>query len=258
MRYSGSKKRFARYIVPILENALEHDDIFIDLFGGGMNIVCEVDCKIKLAYDYNRYVIALWNELKENGMKNIPEKLDEDTYYDMKRSYIDRDGRYPDYILGYVGNACSYGSAWWNGYARFNERKNEDHIGEAYRGLERQLEKFKELKGTVFTYDSYDRVELPRNSVIYCDPPYASTKKYESDFDSEKFFEWVREMTAKGYKIFISEYDAPSDFVCIWEKDKKDGMGTSVKGKRQGVRTEKVFVHRDFFNRIIKQGGLKT
>ena len=42
----------------------------------------------------------------------------------------------------------------------------------------------------------------------------------------------------------VSEYNAPSDFICIWEKTRKDGMGTTKTGGMQKTKIEKVFIHK--------------
>ena len=66
---------------------------------------------------------------------------------------------------------------------------------------------------------SYQDFKLPEPSkcVIYCDIPYKGTEKYNHDgakisFDYEAFYNWVREKAKQGYKIYISEYQMPSDF----------------------------------------------
>ena len=41
-------------------------------------------------------------------------------------------------------------------------------------------------------FDSYFGTFSEIKSIIYCDPPYRSTKSYESDFDHDKFWDWVR------------------------------------------------------------------
>ena len=64
---------------------------------------------------------------------------------------------------------------------------------------------------------SYDEIEIKPNSVIYLDPPYKSTNKYEisKDFNYEKFYDWCGKQTEL---CFISEYQMPSDrFTCIAE-----------------------------------------
>ena len=38
----------------------------------------------------------------------------------------------------------------------------------------------------------------------------------------------------------MSEYDAPDDFECIWQMEKKDGLGRKS-GKKQNTKVEKLF-----------------
>lgn len=240
MRYCGSKRKFMKYLRPILTKDFDENTVFVDLFGGGMNVVCEIPCEVKIAVDYNKYVVALWRELQNNGMKNIPTEVSEEMYNDVKDDYLNRQHKYDDYIIGYVGTCCSFGGSWFNGYARFNPNKNEDHIKEAYNGLKKQVENFKSLEKTLFIYNSYEQVPLFPNQVVYCDPPYASTKKYESDFDNDAFWEWARKASKTVKHLYISEYDAPEDFECIWQMEKKDSLGTQ-KGKKQNTKVEKLF-----------------
>ena len=189
-----------KYLLPILTKDMDENTLFVDLFGGGMNVVCEIPSEPKIAVDYNKYVIALWKELQENGMNNIPTEVSEEMYNDIKLDYINHTNKYEDYIIGYVGTCCSFGGSWFNGYARFNPNKNEDHIKEAYNGLKKQVKNFIGLKKTVFLHSSYDRVLLHKNDIVYCDPPYAMTKRYISDFNNDAFWEWAREASKKVKK----------------------------------------------------------
>jgi len=97
--------------------------------------------------------------------------------------------------------------------------------------------------------------------VIYCDPPYASTNGYNvkggdtrktADFDNEEFWTHMREWSG-SHLVFISEYTAPDDFVCVWEKDginkrhlgrKSADKKTQQKGNNR--KTEKLFVHKEW------------
>ena len=50
--------------------------------------------------------------------------------------------------------------------------------------------------------------------------PYMGTQTYNHDgaeisFDYEAFYQWVRGKAKDGYKIYISEYQMPSDFTEI-------------------------------------------
>ena len=68
MRYCGSKRKFMKYLLPILTKDMDENTLFVDLFGGGMNVVCEKPSEPKIAVDYNKYVIALWKELQESNV----------------------------------------------------------------------------------------------------------------------------------------------------------------------------------------------
>lgn len=93
---------------------------------------------------------------------------------------------------------------------------------------------------------------MPDNSLIYCDPPYKGTKEYnaakKSGFNSEDFWEWCTELTRKKHKVFVSEYTAPDEWVCIWERGFSSSMRANgvITGDKKSI--ERLFVHRDFYN----------
>lgn len=100
----------------------------------------------------------------------------------------------------------------------------------------------KNIKDVTFVHSYYDKLDIPKNSIIYCDPPYntkATKGKYKDNFDTPKFWEWCREKFKEGHKIFISEYNAPEDFTCIWQKELNQRMNNNnSKGKKS---VEKLF-----------------
>ena len=87
------------------------------------------------------------------------------------------------------------------------------------------LKSLSSLKGIEFVSLDYNDVDIPLNSIVYCDIPYKDTKQYETskNFDYEKFYEWCRK-NRRNYKIFISEYSMPSDFICVWQKEITNAM----------------------------------
>ena len=254
MRYCGSKKRYAKEFVPILMAAAKNEQTtFIDMCCGGCSILSEIPLCNKIGVDSNEYVIELWKKLRDNVINGypydgIPYDITEEQYQSIKQSYLDNDGRHPKWLIGYVGNALSYGSAWFNGFAKpnYNKRNSkgepENHCHESYNGLMKQLKEFKHFDNTKFVWASFeDYTVYGDNTVVYCDPPYFNTKKYMTDFDHNKFYDWCRRINATGVKVFVSEYEMPSDFKCIWQKEKKDGMGTTKSGGQQNSYVEKLF-----------------
>lgn len=246
-------------LLPIIMEGTNNDTVFIDAFCGGCNVLSTIPLKNKIGIDNNIFIYYLWKNLSNkdmiiNTLHDLPKncnELTQEMYNHMKELSKSTDINnfdVPLHTIGYVGSACSYGGAWFNGYAKFNKNKNEDHIKEAYNGLYNQLYNFKHLFKTEFIcmeynnpyiYYDYDKT----NTIIYCDPPYEGTKQYNNEFNSTEFWEWARTMSKEGWKIYISEYNAPNDFKCIWQSSKSDGMGTTIFGRKQNVKIEKLFVY---------------
>lgn len=86
----------------------------------------------------------------------------------------------------------------------------------------------------------FENVEVPRDSVIYCDPPYRETEGYRKakHFNHDRFFEWA---LRQPVPVFVSEYAMPEDFVEVasWQKCCR------MKPTSNSLRTtEKLFVPR--------------
>jgi len=63
---------------------------------------------------------------------------------------------------------------------------------------------------------------------VYCDIPYQGTKQYgiEKNFDYPAFYDWCRIKKSENHSVFVSEYQAPKDFICVWEKEITNSMNT--------------------------------
>lgn len=61
---------------------------------------------------------------------------------------------------------------------------------------------------------SYTDYDYEAGDVVYCDIPYKGTdcKSYRG-FNHEAFWAWARRVPC-----YVSEYNAPQDFECVWEK----------------------------------------
>lgn len=67
-----------------------------------------------------------------------------------------------------------------------------------------------------YTEKDYKDYEHREGDVVYCDPPYKGVAGYNNnDFNSDEFYEWVR---TREYPIYFSEYNAPDDFVPVFQK----------------------------------------
>lgn len=225
-------------------NNIGNYETYVEPFCGGANSLYAIDFENKVANDANEYIIAFWNAVKNNEfteqMWNFVKNLTKEQYYDVKKDYANGTSFYSDAIKGYVAFSCSYGGGLWGGYANYNPKKNENHILEAYNGVKKQIKEFKHLDNTIFYNFDYKEVMnyVSGKCLIYCDPPYSNTKDYKTNFNSEEFWEWCRQMSIEGHFVMVSEYTAPSDFSVIYQKTMQDGMASENKSK-----TEKIFVY---------------
>jgi DNA adenine methylase len=146
---------------------------------------------------------------------------------------------YPDHLVGYVGFQLSYGGKWFGGYRRDSIGKR-NYSTEAYNNTVKQMRDIKDIKFVNRDYLSFDKSKI-KNCMIYCDPPYEDTTKYTTgDFDYETYWNWVRELSINNY-VLVSEYNAPDDFICIWEKN----ITTGLKVEKHEDRTEKLFTYKN-------------
>ena len=63
--------------------------------------------------------------------------------------------------------------------------------------------------------------------------------EFFEDFDFDTFWQTMRQWS-KHNLVFISEYEAPKDFVCVWEKKMKTCFNDGDRKKR----TEKLFMYK--------------
>lgn len=240
-----------KIINSLVAKGIEGCTTYIEPFCGGANSLSAIDFNKKLTCDTNQYVIAFWNDVKNGNftedMWTFVKYLAKEQYYDVKEDYKNKTGRYKDSIIGYVGCACSYGGSWWNGYANYNPNKNENHIYEAYSGTVKQINGFKQINNTDFICCDYKSImdHVKGKAFIYCDPPYGNTKGYKINFDNEEFWNWCRKTANDGHILMISEYNAPSDFIPIYQKKMQDGMSSN-----NGEKNEKIFVLKTQFEKF--------
>lgn len=98
------------------------------------------------------------------------------------------------------------------------------------------------IKGVVFICSPYDQLPIPQDSIIYCDPPYAGTTKYAAGgFDHATFWQWCRDKVSEGHQVFVSEYNAPDDWTCVWGKKVSANFDSNRNGASE--RVEKFFIH---------------
>lgn len=238
MKYMGSKARYAKQLLPIILKMRKNpNQAYVEPFVGGANMLDGVTGK-RIGADINPYLIAALIDIRDN-VAELPKNNREFTEQDYKNLRNNDNYQYK----GYAGFAFSYGAKWLGGWCRDKIGKR-DYVNEAYKNALKQSPK---LQGVELVCSSYDKLVIPANSLIYCDPPYANTTKYRTDFDHVKFWEWCRDKVNEGHLVYISEYVAPDDFVVIWEKEVNSSLTQNTGSKKA---TEKLFVHKSQVNAI--------
>lgn len=186
-------------------------------------------CGPRIGNDSNRYLIALLKEMQQQVPFNPPH-IGENEYKEIKNNK----DNYPDWLVGYVGFNLSFGAIFFSSYRR-DSKGVRDYENEARRNL---LAQQNLLIGVDFVCGDYRDMIIPKNSIIYCDPPYKGTTGYMDRFDHDTFYEWCQVKAGEGHVIFLSEYSAPEMFECVFEKEVSSNLTVRGKGKK---KTEKLY-----------------
>ncbi len=233
MKYMGSKNRISKEILPIMLKNRKPNQYYVEPFCGGCNIIDKVDGN-RIASDNNKYLIEVWRGLQSNTIR--PYDITKEMYNAAKYDFKNRQNEnFSDFEIGWIGWMGSFNGKFFDG-GYSGKTKNRDYIKEQIRNTEKQIGKIKDI---LFYSCSYDELEIPDKSIIYCDIPYKGTTQYSTskDFDYSKFWQWCRYMSGKGHEVFVSEYNAPDDFECVWSKEVTNAMST----KKTYKPTEKLF-----------------
>ena len=228
MKYMGIKNRIAKHILPIMLAERKPNQWWVEPFVGGANMIDKVEGN-RIGNDCNRYLIALLKEMQTQTPFNPPH-IGEIEYTDIQKNK----DKYPEWLVGYVGFCLSFAAKFFGGYAR-------DRVGirnfenEAKQNL---LAQQNLLVGVNFICGDYHSLNIPKKSLIYCDPPYKHTTQYRDKFDHQLFYEWCDKKVRQGHTLFLSEYSAPPEFECIFEKQVASNLDVLSKGKKE---TEKLF-----------------
>jgi len=216
--YQGSKKLYNKYILPITLKDRKEGQWYVEPFVGGCNSF-EAVANPRLGSELNPWVLLTLNAIRDGWVPPKSVSIEEYKRYRKEKPMI------PE--TGFIGIACSFGARWFEGYAR-NSTKHDYALG----GHNSALKQSPKLKGSELVCCSYDELDIPDNSIIYCDPPYKNTKRYHKKFDHDMFYDWCRQKKQEGHSIFVSEIEMPDDFICVWEKEMKAKINAKAVKKR--------------------------
>lgn len=205
----------------------------MDAFCGGCNLLDKVPNKFKrIANDKNEYLIAMWKCLQQGN--RFAETISRDLYSKARDAYRKEDfSHFTKGEIGWIGFMGSYNGRWVDGGYSGHDVNGRDYISEQIRNT---LSQIPLLSDAYFRCGSYEEIMLPRpvsKTTIYCDIPYKGVTQYTTsrNFDYEMFYDWCREKHAEGYRVFVSEYEMPDDFKCVWQKQITNSMNQTITKK---------------------------
>lgn len=231
MKYMGSKRRIWKDIAPFILEGRKDGQCYVEPFCGGCNSLSNVN-GWRLAADINPYLIAMFRSLLDDEPQYFP--IDEKLYKRAYESYKSGNNKYSLADLGWIGFNASYNGKFFNGYC--GNYPKRDYISEGIKNILNQLDS---LRGVEFHCCSYDELEIPKKSIIYCDIPYRGTTKYQNDFNYDKFYHWCFDKKEEGHRVYVSEYWMPDDFKCIWIKKVSNSLDRYSEQKT--LKNERLF-----------------
>lgn len=226
----GSKNRIAKYILPIMLKEMEDKGYttWVEPFVGGGNMIDKVPSVFRrFGCDLNPHAICALIAIRDH-VNILPSTVSEDEYKAIK-------GTPANPVDSWIRFVCSVGGGFGNGFARDKTCRNY-----ANEGKSNAIKQSPKLQGVTLLQGSYKDFHF-ESSLIYCDPPYQGTTGYKTgEFNHEEFFEWCREMKSKGNSVFVSEYNAPEDFECVWQGEIKTNFA-SQRSEATHKAVEKLF-----------------
>ena len=223
MIYLGSKNRIANKILPIILKDRTEDQYYVEPFCGGCNIIDKVTGK-RIANDQHFYLIEMYKAIQRGWQP--PQNITLEIYNTVKNNKE----KFKPYFVGYCGFIFSFRGSWFRGFKHLTNKKENivrNYGLESYNNFKKQIPNLLDIE---FYNLNYKDLIIPDNSIIYCDPPYKNTINYKNknnqdlEFNHYEFYDWCRNKKLNGHKVFISEYNMPSDFKVIWQQQIKNNM----------------------------------
>lgn len=230
MAYVGGKSTGFKHIIAVLNDPKYDGMDYYEPFCGYCHITRRVARKKSINInDYNGLLVCLLEGIKQG--KSYPE-ISRERYYELKIQQ-----EVISWERAIAGFCYSYNGKLWGGYVLDNSQtpsyKKSGKLMVYHKQRQNYYDKLKlnvPFMSSTLECKSYDEFN-PTGALIYCDPPYKNTTSYHKksvgEFDHNKFWDWVRELS-KTNEVYVSEYTAPDDFICVAELPKK----STLSGKR--------------------------
>ncbi len=204
----GGKARIARRLASVMLPAAGHRHAYLEPFVGGGWIFAQMAPAFRWAAagDAQPDIVKLWQAAADGWVP--PMQLSREEYRAQRHAE-------PSALRAFAGFGCSFGGKWFGGYG--DNARGDDFVGAAHRAV---LAKAEVFRPALIRHTDYAAWRWPTGlrPLIYCDPPYAGTTAYEGTpaWDPERFWATAEGWAASGAQVFVSEYDAPPGWSCVW------------------------------------------
>lgn len=247
--YAGGKAKIGSEIAEAIIAIEHHYDTMIpdwrrtkyiiEPFAGYLNIsihFAKQGRKI-ISNDINNDIIQLWKYLQSGNV--LPSRPISKKYYDSLK-----DGEGAAWERGFYSVACAYSGIPFAGYRIQSSTTGQNFFKNTRSQIMDMSPYLSQYKFRSGDYSKLDSIVSKGGYTIYCDPPYKDNMfrcDFFNDFDHDRFWDTIR-MWSSNNIVIVSEYTAPKDFTCVWEKDV-----TSVFSSKTKKQSEKLFVYSDIF-----------
>lgn len=220
LNYTGGKFKLLDQILPLFPEDIE---VFVDLFGGGANVLANADAKYHVYNDLNAPVSGLIHWLYSTATETALAQVDHyievyglnkenrDGYLACRLDYNNEDTKHPSHLYALLTHA-------FNNQIRFNTKGEYNMpFGTGRSSFNPVLrERFTDFANRLHTLrlvgnaTSFDEVIAPPGSFFYCDPPYLITTATYNEKDGwnpeqeEKLLHYLRTLDSYGIKWALS------------------------------------------------------
>lgn len=228
MVYQGSKTQIAQWLIPVLQNIIDENNItfYWEPFVGGANVIDKIKCENRLGSDKSTSLIALLEKARDN-IEELPKDCSREDFTKAREIYRGKSQEQMEpWRIGAYQYLASFGARGFaGGYAP--DKNGRHYYTERLNNLKEQAPF---LKGISFKACDYKDFIPPFRSLIYCDIPYFGTKEYgyanEAKFDYNFYWDWVKEQSKNNY-VICSEENFPDDFIILKATSKTRTLKTN-------------------------------
>lgn len=118
MVYQGSKARYRKFILPIIQKCIDDNHItrYIEPFVGGANMIDHIQCKERIGSDLDDDVITLLKYAqKDNDLSIAPELCSFEHFKDVRENWKNHTNKYTKEYCALIGYCASFSAKGFRG-----------------------------------------------------------------------------------------------------------------------------------------------